>query len=238
MSVAIRGNVAVRGNVGLNRYNILQYAALWLSDTGSDPATWSDISGNNNHVTQADAAKQPAIIAGGLNGRQIRRFDGGDFLQHSLSSFLDSPSQITVFAVAYGSVGSIGALVSKSGSTSAANGWRFYLNSSPDGQVLFRSNWGVLLGASGSNSDWRVMVGSYVSGEQRVVINGSVVGSGTSTTPAATNTNKLSIGVMTSGANGLVGDIAEIIVFPTALSTSDRQSVERYLSAKWNIPLT
>ena len=41
------------------------------------------------------------------------------------------------------------------------------------------------------------------------------------------------------GADGstlfLTGDIAEILVFPAALSTNDRREVERYLAQKWNI---
>jgi hypothetical protein len=35
-----------------------------------------------------------------------------------------------------------------------------------------------------------------------------------------------------------MGDIAELIVFPTALSTSQRQAVEKYLANKYAIPLT
>jgi hypothetical protein len=47
------------------------------------------------------------------------------------------------------------------------------------------------------------------------------------------------IGWVTFGAQNyyIDGDIAEILVFPTALSTEDRQSVERYLAKKWALTL-
>jgi hypothetical protein len=37
------------------------------------------------------------------------------------------------------------------------------------------------------------------------------------------------------GAPTLAGAIGEVLVFPTALSTTDRQIVERYLGWKWGV---
>ena len=52
--------------------------ALWLSDTGSDPSVWPDLSGNGRNATQATSTQRPAIVTGAQNGRQVRRFDGTD----------------------------------------------------------------------------------------------------------------------------------------------------------------
>ncbi len=38
-------------------------------------------------------------------------------------------------------------------------------------------------------------------------------------------------------ANFLTGDIAEILIYDTALSSTDRQAVEQYLSDKWFTPV-
>jgi hypothetical protein len=43
------------------------------------------------------------------------------------------------------------------------------------------------------------------------------------------------IGFSAVGGNTLNGDIAEILIFPTALSTENRQKVEGYLGSKWGI---
>ena len=37
---------------------------------------------------------------------------------------------------------------------------------------------------------------------------------------------------------GLIGDIAEIIIFDRALKAEDRKAIEQYLSKKWGIKLT
>lgn len=37
------------------------------------------------------------------------------------------------------------------------------------------------------------------------------------------------------GLRNFIGDIAEILIFPTALSTTDRERVERYLNGKYAI---
>jgi len=51
------------------------------------------------------------------------------------------------------------------------------------------------------------------------------------------STNPLAIGQDGRGAEYHQGDIAEILVFPTTLSTADRQKVEQYLSNKYAIAL-
>jgi autotransporter-associated beta strand protein len=51
-----------------------------------------------------------------------------------------------------------------------------------------------------------------------------------------TNPNILRIGAANTGGNFawfLTGDVAEVLLFPTALSAADRQAVEAYLTAKW-----
>jgi hypothetical protein len=49
--------------------------------------------------------------------------------------------------------------------------------------------------------------------------------------------DRVGIGFSGVAANTLNGDIAEIIVFPTALTATNRQSIERYLSNKYAIAL-
>ena len=74
--------------------------ALWLSDTGSDPSQWDDLSGNGRNATQATPANQPAIISAGLNGRQVRRFDGSnDWLSFVAGSIGQNASGVTIIAV-------------------------------------------------------------------------------------------------------------------------------------------
>ncbi len=48
--------------------------------TGSPVATWGDVSGSGNDVSQVAADAQPTLVEGVLNGLPVVRFDGGDFL--------------------------------------------------------------------------------------------------------------------------------------------------------------
>src|SRR5688500_13028317 len=48
---------------------------------GSAVATFTDISGNGNHLTQSLSAKRPTYTTNGLNGMPVLTFDGvNDFM--------------------------------------------------------------------------------------------------------------------------------------------------------------
>jgi len=58
---------------------------IWYNETssvtdagGGACSQWNDISGNNYHATQSTSANRPLIVASGLNGKRIIRFDGTD----------------------------------------------------------------------------------------------------------------------------------------------------------------
>jgi hypothetical protein len=81
------------------------------------------------------------------------------------------------------------------------------------------------------------IVSAVNSGGSALFINGALEGtlSGGDTT---TNITGVNIGTYRSNDNRwFSGDIAEILVFPVALSAENRQKVERYLSQKYNIEL-
>lgn len=76
--IGVIGSAARRRVVG-GDFDLLPYSpSIWLSDTGSDDSEWTDLSGNARHLTQATSTRRPLIVAAELNGKQVRRFDGGD----------------------------------------------------------------------------------------------------------------------------------------------------------------
>lgn len=221
--------------------------ALWLSDTGSSAGTWPDISGNGRDATQSTAASQPAIITNALNGRQVRRFDGSDdwLSVDSLSSFFngdDTPISLICCASSAGS-SSLKAILS-SGNSSGVEYFNWFGQNADE---ITRFDRRSILSNDTSNtggSSWTsISIVSYVfSGTQiNAFLNGSsTISAGSANTGTfGNNTNRVSVGALVRSSTALFwpGDIAEILVFPTALSTENRQSVERYLSNKWNIAL-
>ena len=222
--------------------------ALWLSDTGSDASVWTDLSGNGRNATQATTASQPAIVANGLNGRQIRRFDGSNdtmtFARFDLSAF-------TVFAVALRSSGGgtyqtflqvLQASTTRSAIELGIN------NDSNYGPLLIGSNGqGTAYGKGGllNENSSRLLSGVWAGGatdgpsNYSLWTNGVPTALSTSGAIGAASGSSSRIGsVWSNGSVGsyLRGDIAEILVYPTALSTTNRQAVESYLRTKWGTP--
>lgn len=69
---------------------------------------------------------------------------------------------------------------------------------------------------------------SWIDGQQELSV------TATPTAISAGSNAIMYIGTQTgSGGSGIVGDIAEIIMYARALSTAERQKIENYLAAKW-----
>jgi hypothetical protein len=206
--------------------------ALWLSDTGSDPSVWSDLSGNARHAVQATSGNQPSIVTGVINGRQVRRFDGvNDFL---VSPLVVHGLTLTTFAVSKITANTdIGAIFSsgrgggdpapleaalRNAFVSGTNAYR----STPSGTS--RVNGGTTLTLAASPSPF------YIT---------STVHTAAVNITSGSNTTHVGVVLNSSGVPAFLlnGDIAEIIIYPTALGTTDRQAVESYLSAEYAITL-
>jgi hypothetical protein len=228
--------------------------ALWLSDTGSDVSIWSDISGNNRHATQATVGSRPAIIASALNGRQVRRFDGvDDFLSLTTGlgmlrnvpgatviavyKWITNPTTLeTVFlASVAGAPGTSRALLAAGiVSRKLVSGGRRLdtdiftsASSTADNPTSYFVHSGVL---------------NYANSNAFQYVNGSLDGQNTSFqtdgNTSDTDSDAINIGTSDTGFSSCANiDLAEILVFPTALSDTDRQNVELYLGGKYGIPV-
>lgn len=238
--------------------------ALWLNDTGSDPSVWTDISGNGRDAVQGNVGNRPAIITNALNGKQVRRFDGVDdylitatasnwtFLHYSTSSIfiVFRAGNVTDPETIYTLCGTSASVIAPGGAYCAHD----------TRSSLSRNNALVhIIGTGGPNTvNARQNV---VAGNTWAIM--SVIGNPATTTfadrskiwsngsgPTAANTefnpvssdpprHALAIGSAQNASSVftsfLIGDIAEILIFPTALSDANRQRVERYLSGKYAI---
>lgn len=92
-----------------------------------------------------------------------------------------------------------------------------------------------------TTSDWRIVMASmdYAGGVRQLWVNGTkeaeTTGLATGTSPNVAN---IRVGAdFNNTSSSFVGNIAEVVFFSSTLSTSDRQSLEGYLSHKWSIAL-
>jgi hypothetical protein len=204
-------------------------------------ARWEDKSGNARHVTQATSGSRPVRKTSVQNSRDVVRFDG---LLQKLVVSLDLASPFTfIFAGR------------RNGGTSAC-GFAGNLQNSGnfDGAIFghFGSGSNNLLASILTRISSTVQNTSRVDVGNNSLISTAVVGSSSyqgyvnggnlSEVTATYNArnSSISIGSPRTGSTStesINGDIAEILVFPTALSTTDRQKVESYLASKWGITL-
>ncbi len=183
-------------------------------EAGDRVAVWRDASGRGNHLTQATAAAQPALVADVQAGLPVVRFDGGDTLlfQSRLTNIR------TVFWVAREEA-------------SAPNGYRFLLGDATS--YDFHSGAARQLWSSYTNA-------AILSGETR--INGVAVDGLVASRPAALSIVSLvTTGNVTADAfsrdrtnnRSWWGDLAELIVYDRPLTGVEREEVEHYLALKY-----
>lgn len=195
----------------------LNAANLGLSD-GNLVASWTDDSGNSNTAT-GSGSNSPIYKTGIVNGKPVVRFNGTTNL---MTTPYTQPSTHTIFVVykrtAFSPIG---------GGNGSGSG------------PLWRSTqlWPDVSSGNATTST-TIYTGAFVylavtcSGGpiNGIWLNASNVLSSSS---GAASTIALQLGASFDGLYS--GDIAEVIIYDTALGTTNRQAVEAYLAAKYAI---
>ena len=225
--------------------------ALWLdaadpAGTGIIPAngstvsTWADKSGNGYNGTSGAGP----IYTTDAQGRKCMSFTGTQFLESVVTVSKQNHSLIAVHAPTYTNG------FNNSGSTLGGNSslFRFQIPANVGGYIVFPfwynaplgyvSNYGTTNGAlpdnsvAGAASIINANIGpqtqySYKNGIQQGTESASLV---TGTTPP------LTIGRYTPGLSEYYqGYVYEMIIYNTALTTTQRQNIEGYLAWKWGL---
>ena len=197
--------------------------AYWLDATdasritlaGSNVTTWADSSPAGVDFTQAVASQRPVYVTNAINGLPAVRFNG---TTNKLAATKTATCQ-TVFIVntVKGYVdfdGIWGKDSTVNIRLSSANSW-YYPGNGND----FAYNGGQMYVNGVSNSLFTASTPHLL----------SVI----SATPRTSITTALGSFTTTGPNRWFNGDIGEVLVYNSALSTNDRQRVEAYLSAKW-----
>ena len=213
-----------------------------ITSSSSAVSQWRDKSGNARHLAQATGSKQPLTATDSINGLNVLKFDGVDDIM-TTSSFIYGLGACTVFVVCKGaSQGSDHRIVAEgsTGSTTPmycplGNGAttvtreRFFIRDNASTQTTAEGT-AVFLDSVPKISCFKD-TGSAVT----LYLNSTSDATVASYTRSTTTLDTLAIGALkrTTESNWFVGDIAEIIVYNTALSDANRDLVETYLYAKW-----
>lgn len=206
-----------------------------------------DRSGNGFHVSQATGAQQPIFNATGINGSKSLRFVDtvGTFLTRACTPELNTPAN-TIFAV-YNDM-------SISGSDgifhNGSSGKLLYMTDGAGNQLnLFDLQANTVRMVTNGNyssiNEFVLMALDYDGTSGNIFKGGTIVGSTSFGAPAYNcSGGQLDIGRYywgsgppASDGDYLDGFMGDLIYYDQALSTSDREIVECYLSNKYSLPV-
>ena len=210
----------------------LKADALSLSNNSPVDA-WADSSGSGNGVMQNTGMKRPTFKTNQLNGLPVVRFDGIDDTLFKLAAAgFTCRHGHTVFAVlnpttavAYGM-----AVVTRFG----YNEMRQYGGGGYP-EWMLPSGLYQVDGSAYLQGLWKVWTGTYSVASQTVelFINGASQGTVIDDGPLAVT--DIYLGSRTDSYNWL-GDMAEVLIYDGVLSVAQRQTIEKYLIAKYALP--
>jgi len=214
--------------------NVLWLKADALGLANNDPVTtWTDSSGLGNNVTQVVAGAKPTYKTNILNGLPVVRGDGGDHLAHA--GVVTSSVQHTMMLVL--KVSGTNSTVPFYNGNTAGDGWGFIQGSGGSRNVLFG---GAVEKSDGTPSptNFEVWTHTWNGSISEMWVNGaSEAVTDPSTAPGGAPTGStLVMGL--AGSNQWNGDIAEVLIWDSALNTTNREAAENYLGFKYGITIT
>lgn len=205
------------------------------SDTGSITASggrvsqWNDLSGNGWHLTQGTAGLQPLTGSVSVNGLNAIAF--GYFSASGADNAMDSPAGLTI------SQPNTTFLVVRLD----ANGNGFMIDGLSGRQILGTTNpnYAIYAGSfvSSSAADTtgaHVWSANFNGASSELFIDGASNATGDAST--GNYTAGLRVGRASTDNVPASGRVCEIIFYSSLLGTTNRQSVEAYLKAKWGTP--
>lgn len=225
--------------------------ALWFAahlETGFNDddavATWTDRSGNGRNATQATGTKRPLYKTNIISGKPVLRFDNTDDCLTTAAIDFSGTAGLTLFVVTVNITSATDRIIFETSATAATNAGAIQLfratantvsASHRGGSSSSFTTTGTVTSAATVMSS--IFDRSLATNEVTIWLNGSTAGTRVNNNQAGNHGNHAAnIGSRNNGASlPLGGDIAEIILYDTALSSDNRLLVERYLGAKYGI---
>ena len=224
-----------------------------LSD-GDPVSTWNDNSGVSNTLTSSSTAR-PIYKTSILNSLPVVRFDGSnDVMSKSSPSGVTNISGMTIFLVVKQASLSTNQVYATVWDYATQGCWAFQTGDvNSDEMTLYIAENITSAGSNhASSTDANLTAGFYLialvydgslTNANRVKIykNGSATttgpdGGSTIATTLTSATADLRLGQFGGSlTRNFNGDMAEVIIYNSALGSTDRGNVESYLRTKWNV---
>lgn len=217
----------------------LSPTAWWKADSlalsnGAAVSSWADSSGNSNTATQATGALQPTYNTTGLNSHPAVSFDGGDVLTIPVAVDLLKPFTFAA-ALKVTNFAADRTLLAGNGMT----GIHIRINNTtgfPNLDKQGTAGIGTATTAMTAATPARLVITYDGSGNYAFFVNAVAAGSGTNNqTFSGAGPGLIGAAADTGASQPLIGFVGDMLMFNTALSTANRQSVETYLATKYGL---
>ncbi|NBW12864.1 MAG: hypothetical protein EBR82_33055 [Caulobacteraceae bacterium] len=210
---------------------------VWMDASDSSTYTiatgvseWRDKSGNQRSFIQGVGNNQPIISATKQNGKSLLEFDGGNDKLTAAGNFLQI-ANCTMVAAYRRTSGAYGGILASSGDSDNSPG------------ILIDTNRGAIRGyintsleASGAADAFHIVVGTVTNGATVTYTNGTQISTSVASGTLGTDQTTTSIGTYRQAAlNFFAGYLGEILAWNRVLSTTERQTVERWLGKRWGV---
>jgi hypothetical protein len=209
---------------------VLWLAADDLSLTDGDPiGTWADQSTAGNDATQSSGIVRPTFKTNQVNGLPVARFDGNDKLDSALSM---SSAACTMLAVLKPTGTGYRTILA----ANLAAGLQWRIDDTTNYQTLNSEyTTAVATSTNAVTSAFHVIAATFDDGTSYAFkFDGSASGSGShSVTLTAGRTAVIGSAPGTFGGEWFTGDIAELLVYDSVLSSGDLNDLTNYLQAKY-----
>lgn len=225
--------------------------ALWLdaadastiTESGGAVSEWRDKSGNNYHATQANPGNRPVYNSSGFNSKGSINFARSSIHYLATSSItgngISNASLTAIQVIKPGTGWSGGSFMSSIGTRDLGGSWWSFIRNSNNNEIGFHSQaqyWsGSYLTTNGAILIDVVSLGTthnaWRDGTQIGTVNRSIG-------PFTFNNNVplyIGAGSKVNTGEAYLGDIMEVVLVPSAISTDIRQRIEGYLAHKWGI---
>jgi hypothetical protein len=202
-------------------------AITGLAD-GAAVSSWTDQSGNARHMAQATGSKQPTYETNELNGLPVVRFVAASAKQLTNSTNFAAP--VTVIYVGRQNGGANARVL-----TTVTNNWLLgFWNGAYDKGYFEGWVTSSTAGSPASDTNWHLYSVVQTGALSSVYGNGALIASNGT---GVAGPNGLAIGCWQVASECSNADVAEVLVYSTALSAADRQAVEGYLNTKYDLGL-
>lgn len=206
-------------------------ADMGVTTSNGKVTNWADQDDSQNHAYMTTLERQPSLITNAINGKPVIRFNGAQSLK--LTNAL-SHSNFTVFVAGKNShPSSFSMILGPTGTGTNGNNQLRWENGTQALLVGLGNNMPIITSTVGNTKVYHALSARYDGSQLKVYRDGNLVTTSSFVTSGPWELNQIGAWV---SQYFMVGDLAELVFYSSALSESNRSTANSYFKTKYALP--